>query len=289
MDCNGRIGGAYGPPERILLRETFSKRLLRVFLALTLCLCAGLANPAWALNDYGKVSFVTGGVEVERRDGGSYRPQVGDMLHEGDTLVTDAQGELHVTTVDHGVVALRPNTRVRIREYRAVGDAQDKSVLVLLRGTFRAVTGLIGRNYPSRYSIRTPTAAIGIRGTDHEPAYIPKPKAGQQAEGEPGTYDKVNEGETFIENQRGRVAVKPNQSGFAPLKAVAPVLLQAVPQFYRITDHENLIEEQANKLKEKLLEKPRELQRKAEEMKNKPREEGERRMREQLDRFKPRW
>lgn len=262
---------------------------MRALQALALCLCAGLAHPAWALNDYGNVSFITGGVSVERRDGGSYVPQVGDMLHEGDTLITDSQGELHVTTVDHGVVALRPNTRVRIREYRAMGDAQDKSVLLLLRGTFRAVTGLIGRNHPRRYHIRTPTAAIGIRGTDHEPAYIPERKAGEPAEGKPGTYDKVNEGETFIENEQGRIAVKPNQSGFAPLDAVAPVLLQVVPEFYRITDHENLINEQVDRLKDKLLEQPRELQRKAEEMKNKPAEEAERRMREQLDRFKPRW
>lgn len=262
---------------------------MRALLALALCLCASVPAPALALNDYGKVSFVTGGVEVERRDGGSYQPQVGDMLHEGDTLITDAQGELHVTTVDHGVVALRPNTRVRVREYRAMGDAEDKSVLVLLRGTFRAVTGLIGRNYPSRYSIRTPTAAIGIRGTDHEPAYIPEPKAGEPAEGEPGTYDKVNEGETFIENKQGRIAVKPNQSGFAPLKAVAPLLLEAVPEFYRITDHENLINEQVDRLKDTLLEKPRELQQKAEQMKNKPQEEAEQRMRQELDRFRPRW
>ncbi|MGH9578189.1 MAG: FecR family protein, partial [Terriglobales bacterium] len=198
-------------------------------------------------------------------------------------------GELHITTTDHGVVALRPNTRVRIREYRAKGDAQDKSVLELLRGTFRAVTGLIGRNYPSRYSIRTPTAAIGIRGTDHEPAYIPAPEPGETPEGEPGTYDKVNEGETFIQNDRGRIAVKPNQSGFAPLAAIAPQILRSVPKFYRITDHEQLIEQQADQLKKKLLEKPRQIQQQMEQMKNKPQEEGEKRMRREMDRFRPRW
>ncbi len=249
-------------------------------------LCALFAGPVWALNDYGTVDFVTGQVEVQRKEGGTYHPRAGDKLYEGDTLITGADGELHVTTVDHGVVALRPGTRVRIREYRAAGAADDTSVLLLLRGTFRAVTGLIGLNNPQRYKVTTPTATIGIRGTDHEPAYIAAAAPGEISEGEPGTYDKVNEGETYIENERGRVTLGPNQSGFASLRKTAPKKLAAMPKLYRkARKHEHRVEKRKQHLKQRLLKRPHHIKHKHEQKKNnQPKEKVERRMHKKHDR-----
>ena len=108
------------------------------------------------------------------------------------------------------------------------------ALIALLKGSFRSITGYIGKTHREGYGISTATATIGIRGTDHEPAYFPPPEAGQKGDQEPGTYDKVNRGETYIRNPHGEVAVSRGQSAFVHQEgSQAPRLLQQVPRFYR--------------------------------------------------------
>jgi hypothetical protein len=105
----------------------------------------------------------------------------------------------------------------------------------LVRGGFRSITGLIGRTNPNAYQIRTGTATIGIRGTDHEPMVIPEGVQGMTLQGAPGFYDKVNEGETFIRNRNGVLTLKRGDIGFSPVIADrAPLVLQKIPDFYKI-------------------------------------------------------
>ena len=140
---------------------------------------------------------------------------------------------------DTGFIAVRPNTRMTITDHKAEGGADDKVVINLLRGGFRSVTGWIGKFNPRAYRIVTPTATIGVRGTDHEPRYIPE----DSSEGEPGTYDKVYVGATTITSGAGGAEVAPDQAGFAPAQASEkPRLLASVPTFFRRGRHEAEIE-----------------------------------------------
>ena len=51
---------------------------------------------------------------------------------------------------------------------------------------------------------------------------------------EPGTYDKVNKGETFIRSPQGEVRVRPGQVGFAHHRAdQKPRVLASIPIFYQ--------------------------------------------------------
>jgi hypothetical protein len=81
----------------------------------------------------------------------------------------------------------------------------------------------------NQYRIDTPTATIGVRGTDHEPLVIPP----GSADGEPGTYDRVHAGETSLRTQRGEVRVRPAQAGFTPHGGGLPRMLERVPGRYR--------------------------------------------------------
>ena len=113
--------------------------------------------------------------------------------------------------------------------FRSDGDADDNAVIKLLAGGFRVVTGWIGKHNRSNYRVQTPTATIGVRGTDHEPRYIPD----GSSEGEPGTYDKVYVGQTEMQTAAGTTTVSPNQAGFVSAKPrERPRLLSAVPRFY---------------------------------------------------------
>jgi len=202
------------------------------FLALLLLLPAVIALAA----PVGRVQFVAGVAYVESAAGAKKQLKKGDSIDEGDMVVTADNSQAQLLMVDGAMVAVRAGTRLRFDSYRYSGqaDGSEQGLMALLRGSFRSITGLIGRNRPSAYRIQTPTATIGIRGTDHEPLYIPPPAPGETPLGPPGTYDKVNVGQTFIENAGGRIELGPNQAGFAPpTPTVAPVRLPQIPAFMR--------------------------------------------------------
>jgi hypothetical protein len=207
----------------------------------------------------GTVELVEGQVTVFDKAKQARKVAVGDAVHEGEGIVTGGDGELHLDMADGGFIAVRPNTRMGITAYRAQGDEGDKGLFSLLEGTFRSVTGWIGKYNPRSYQVRTPTATIGVRGTDHEPLVIPQ----GSREGEPGTYDKVNVGGTTLSTAHGRIDVSPNRAGFAPWKGrPVPRLLPQVPAFFkaRATRNEAAIAARHAKV-QKLIEKRRDERR----------------------------
>ena len=196
------------------------------------------ALPAFAARTYRTVVFSEAAATIVDAAGKSRPARVGTTIFEGETIVTGNDGEIHARTDDHGLLALRSNTSVKVDEFRAQADAEDKTVLALVKGTFRSITGWIGKSNPKAYRVRTTVATIGIRGTDHEPMFIPP---GPGAPGLPGTYDKVNSGGTYIENKSGRVNVESSHAGFAPHDGTAPRVLEKVPEFFKPTRNEGRI------------------------------------------------
>jgi hypothetical protein len=181
------------------------------------------------------VDFVEGAVTVQDRARIARSVRRTDRVFEGETIVTGRDGEVHLAMEDGGYIAVRPNSNLSVVSYQANGTSDDKSVLSLLSGTFRSITGWIGKQNPRNYRVHTPTATIGVRGTDHEPLVIPE----GSRDGEPGTYDKVNAGRSVIESRHGRVEVAPNQAAFAPLRGrPQPRLLTQIPAVFRPTRNE---------------------------------------------------
>lgn len=183
----------------------------------------------------GKVVLAEGDVRFFDKDRQMRRPKVGDPIYEGESIVTGKGGEVHLNMEDGGYIGVRPGTRMRIVNFRAQGDADDRFVIRLLEGSFRSVTGWIAKFGSKNVQVRTPTATIGIRGTEHEPLVIPE----GSTLGEPGTYDRVHVGETEIRTKQGSVSVRPNQAGFVSHRgAVPPRVLDRVPDFFRPTRNE---------------------------------------------------
>jgi hypothetical protein len=217
--------------------------LRRFLLPLVSCLSfataaqsGGSIQPADAA---GKVDLVEGDVRIYDKAMKARTVKVGDGVNESESIVTGADGELHMQMADGGYIAVRPNTKMRIAIFRAEGDENDKGVFGLLVGSFRSITGWIGKHSPRNYQVNTPTATIGVRGTDHEPLVIPE----GSKEGEAGTYDKVNAGGSFIQTPHGRVEVAEHRAAFAAhAGTVAPRLLDSVPNFFRPTRNEQVLE-----------------------------------------------
>ena len=73
--------------------------------------------------------------------------RVGDVLSEGDSIVTGKDGELHLEMDDGGYLAVRPNTKMRIAKFQAKGEPTDTGVFGLFEGSFRSVTGSVGMEW----------------------------------------------------------------------------------------------------------------------------------------------
>ncbi len=93
----------------------------------------------------------------------------GLSLREGDRLTT-SDGALAIIKMEDGTrMTVRPNSEIVLQQYRYRENAPDNGMLMqLVRGGFRAVTGLIAQNSPNAAKIQTNTATIGIRGTDFD-------------------------------------------------------------------------------------------------------------------------
>lgn len=205
-------------------------------LALLLPFFAGLAlvfsNVAFAAA--GKFQFVNGDVRVKAKSGDIRAAVKGGEVNEGDLILSGKPALAQLKMEDGGTIVVRPNTKFTIATYRFSGkeDGSERATYKLDQGSVRAITGQIGKTNKQNYLIQTPTASIGVRGTDHEPAYIPKKEDIENLSAKPGTYDKVNVGETYIETQGGVVVVKPNSVGYAEDERSVPTILPAVPGFY---------------------------------------------------------
>jgi hypothetical protein len=93
----------------------------------------------------------------------------GLALQQGDRLTTSEGGSAIVRLADGTRMTVRPNSELVLSQYQFRENAPDNSMLMqLVRGGFRAVTGLISKNSPNAARIQTNTATIGIRGTDFD-------------------------------------------------------------------------------------------------------------------------
>ena len=198
---------------------------------LTLILLLPVSASAFAIA--GHIQFTAGEVKILNAENIQRAAQKGASVDQGDTIITGASGVLQILMEDGGLIAVRPDTRMHIDAFKYTGKSgTDKSFFSLLKGTFRSITGAIGKANHQAYKVTTPNATIGIRGTDHEPLVILTAKTGEPMQGAPGTYDKVNGGATFIQTDRGITLIGTGQVGYAANAQAAPIMLPSIPAFY---------------------------------------------------------
>lgn len=90
-------------------------------------------------------------------------------LREGDRLTTSDGASAIIKLQDGTRMTVRPNSELVLQQYQYRESAPDNSMLMqLVRGGFRAVTGLISKSSPNAARVQTSTATIGIRGTDFD-------------------------------------------------------------------------------------------------------------------------
>lgn len=166
----------------------------------------------------GHVYFATGNV-VARDSGGAVRGVAkGSAIQPGD-LIETGSGRAQLRFTDGALVSLQPQTQFRVDEYRFSGEADgsEKGFFSLLRGGLRTITGLVGRSNRDAYQITTPTATIGIRGTEY------LAKLGESL------IVSVGEGRVAVINETGEFVVEAGQSVYVKDRGSRPEVTSEKP------------------------------------------------------------
>ena len=168
----------------------------------------------------GTVDLLSGTVTVTTLKGAPREIVIGMALEVGDVINTFDESEAHANMADGAYLAVRANSTIKITAYAANGNSLDRSWIDVVTGSLRTVTGWIAKTRPRGYRINTPTATIGVRGTDHEVIYLRAEDA--ETEAEAGTHNVVYEGATTMETPRGRVNINQGQAAYIPIDAFLP-------------------------------------------------------------------
>ncbi len=200
----------------------------RVFRAAPLLVALSMlvfALPVWA-EPVGKVLALSGSAQAQAAAGGLRPLAPGAAVERGDTLVTGADGNLQVRFVDDALLMVRPNSRIRVDDYRAEGNTLH-SVLSLIAGGIRTLTGRIGKARRDAYLLNTPTATIGVRGTDYELRLCQGDCPAGSAD---GLYLGVTDGGIVARNEAGAFDLKAHEYGLIRNQQAALEKLDCPPE-----------------------------------------------------------
>ena len=132
---------------------------------LILVAALGFAGSA-AAADIGLIKVANGAVEIQR--GASKVPaKVGSAVQTSDVVVTGADGSAGITFTDNSLVSVGPNTVFAIEKYSFDSTTHAGQFEGNLRqGRLAAVSGKMVKQSPESMKIRTPSAIMGVRGTE---------------------------------------------------------------------------------------------------------------------------
>lgn len=151
-------------------------------------------------------------------------------IYVGDRLLTGSNGQISLRFTDGMRMNIGPASQLNVDDY--LHDPKgDRGWFDLLRGSLRTVTGLIGKRSPRSFRLRTPTAVIGVRGTDFSVVQRDC-HAGDCSKPELGAMEvSVAKGAVDVANKAGQVRINAGQTaridnlGAKPMLVAAPALV----------------------------------------------------------------
>jgi hypothetical protein len=170
----------------------------------------------------GKVIVAEGQTIAVGRDNITRMLVAGDSVFLGDKLITGSEGFLRLKMVDLAQLDLRCYSIMVIEEYDLHSPTRT-SVLNLLQGSLRKVTGEIGKWKEDVYELRTPVASVGVRGTEYAlRVFQSQGCRGSIDTGDDGLYLRVIEGLVDVYNKAGKTEVAKGDTLYIALPDKAP-------------------------------------------------------------------
>ena len=205
-----------------------------LLLALWLCVLADGAR-AQPAPEPGAGPRTTDAAEVKHSEGqtllvrgGSFqspiRAETG--IRAGDRIRTGTDGVVQLRFADGALMSIQPGSDFKVEAF-AYDASLQRSFFELLRGTVRAVSGRIGKRDPEAWRLRTPTATLGIRGTEFTVSEVVCPKRSCGPEDGVGLAVEVSAGRVAVTNQTGSIEVPAGASVRVPGPQAKPILVGA--------------------------------------------------------------
>lgn len=133
---------------------------------LAFALLLATAGTAWAGEPAGQIKRMQGEVSIVRNQQ-VIAATPGLTVEAKDRLRTGKDGSVGMTTTDNSLISLGPNSQLVIEQYAFNQQTQDGNIGVrFLKGSFAVISGLLAKMQPAKAKYVTPTATIGIRGTE---------------------------------------------------------------------------------------------------------------------------
>lgn len=125
--------------------------------------------------------------------------QVGNEVFVGDRIFTGVKGFVRLSMIDDAKIDLRCNSEMSIEDYQLLRGG-NRSVIYLIKGSVKKITGSIGKMADDVYELHTPLATVGVRGTEYAIRVL-------QSHGCDGSLD-VNSQGLFVKVNKGAINVK---------------------------------------------------------------------------------
>jgi hypothetical protein len=116
----------------------------------------------------GTISSIKGYVVAIDKNGKDNTLQKNSLVYEGDRIKTSRDSTVAIEMIDGARMYLKPDSTVRITEYvmKSAFEKGSRSIINLIKGGLRKITGAIAANPLSIYRLHTGVMTIGVRGTD---------------------------------------------------------------------------------------------------------------------------
>lgn len=192
-----------------------NKKTLRFFSWITLATFTPVggvfAAPA------GQITQSSGYVTVSTPQTAPKSAGKGDPIESGQTVTVGDSGKAMLQFQDGQIIALKSNSIFKVNSYKYDQAAPEKgeSFFSLVQGGLRAITGLIGSSNRAGWKLATPTATMGIRGTDFIAGI------------DQGLYVKVKSGAVAVTNSSGTTVFTASQTGFVATGTSAGTVIPA--------------------------------------------------------------
>ncbi|WP_164970002.1 transferrin-binding protein-like solute binding protein [Arcobacter sp. CECT 8983] len=131
------------------------KKIALIFLTLSTLLFAEVA----------KVVALKGEAYIKRGDSNIIL-KLNSLLEKNDIIKTKESTKLQLLFKDETIITIGKNSTLAVNDY--IFDEQKKEYKAefgLLKGTFRTITGKIGKIAPDKFKLKSKASSIGIRGT----------------------------------------------------------------------------------------------------------------------------
>lgn len=137
-----------------------SHRLGLIAVLLSAWMCAP------ALADVGQIKVAKGRVTIDRA-GQELTGEVGLLLEAADVVRTGVDGSVGITMRDSSLLSAGPNSILSLDRFEFdPTTSQGRFDAQLRRGTLAVVSGRIAKKMPQAMTVRTPSAVLGVRGTE---------------------------------------------------------------------------------------------------------------------------